>query len=101
MPNVPPSGGGASNPLDAGERPVQPLREGLAGKTQAFRLASQGSVGYAYRLDLSRECNLPFDFATRYLVGSKERLACSATLKHYLKIGSVEELPPETSDGLW
>ena len=46
------------------------------------------------------ECNLPFDFATRYLVGSKERLACSATLKHYIKIGSVQELPPETSDGL-
>ena len=47
------------------------------------------------------ECNLPFDSATRYSVGSKERLACSTTLEHYLKIGSVEELPPETSDGLW
>ena len=47
------------------------------------------------------ETNLPFDSATRYPVGSKERLACSATLEHYIKIGSVEELPPETSDGLW
>ena len=47
------------------------------------------------------ECNLPFDSATRYPASSKERLACSATLEHYLKIGSVEELPPETCDGLW
>jgi hypothetical protein len=47
------------------------------------------------------ETNLPFDFATRYPVGSKERLACSATLEHYIKIGSVQELPPETSDDLW
>ena len=47
------------------------------------------------------ETNLPFDSATRYPVGSKERLACSATLEHYLKIGSVQELPPGTSDGLW
>ena len=46
------------------------------------------------------ETNLLFDSATRYPVGSKERLACSATLEHYIKIGSVEELPPETSDGL-
>ena len=28
-------------------------------------------------------------------------MACLATLEHYIKIGSVEELPPETSDGLW
>ena len=47
------------------------------------------------------ETNRPFDSAIRYPVGSKERLACSATLEHYLKIGSVQELPPETSDGLW
>ena len=47
------------------------------------------------------ETNLPFDCATRYPVGSEERLACSATLEHYLKIGSVQELPLETSDGLW
>ena len=47
------------------------------------------------------ETNCPFNSATRYPVGSKERLACSATLEHYLKIGSVQELPPETSDGLW
>ena len=45
--------------------------------------------------------NLPFDSAARYLVGSKERLACSATLGRYIEIGSVEELPLETSDGLW
>ena len=44
--------------------------------------------------------NLPFDSATRYLVGSKERLACSATLEHYIKISSVQELPPETSSSL-
>ena len=47
------------------------------------------------------EANLPFDSAARYPVGSKERLACSATLEHYIKIGSIEELPPETSDGPW
>ena len=46
-------------------------------------------------------CNLLFDFATRYLVGNKEPLACSAILEHYIKIGSVQQLPPETSDGLW
>ena len=45
--------------------------------------------------------NLLFDSATRYPVGSKERLACLATLEHYIKIGSVKELPSETSDGLW
>ena len=44
-----------------------------------------------------QETNLPFDSA----IGSKERLACSATLKHYIKIRSVKELPPETSNGLW
>ena len=47
------------------------------------------------------ENNSLFDSATRYPVDSKERLACSKTLEHYIKIGSVEELPPETSDGLW
>ena len=45
--------------------------------------------------------NLLFDYAARYPVGSKEQLACLATLEHYIKIGSVEELPLETSDGLW
>ena len=35
------------------------------------------------------KCNLPFDSATRCLVSSKERLACSATLEHYIKINSV------------
>ena len=47
------------------------------------------------------ETTLPFDSTTRYPVGSQEQLACSATLEHYIKIGSVQELPPETSDGLW
>ena len=47
------------------------------------------------------EYNLPFDPASRYPVLSKERLVCSATLEHYIKIGSVKELPPETTDGLW
>ena len=46
------------------------------------------------------ECNLPFDFASKYLVLSKERLACSTTLEHYIKIGFVKELPPETTNGL-
>ena len=45
--------------------------------------------------------NVPFDSATRYLVGSKERPVCSATLEHYLEIGSVQELPLETSNSLW
>ena len=47
------------------------------------------------------ECNLPFDSASTYPVLSKEQLACSATLEHYIKIGSVKELPPQTTDGLW
>ena len=47
------------------------------------------------------ECNLPFDSISKYPLPSKERLACSATLEHYIKIGSVKELPPETTDGLW
>ena len=46
------------------------------------------------------ECNLPFDSTSMYPVLRKERLACSATLEHYIKIGSVKELPPETTDGL-
>ena len=44
------------------------------------------------------ETNLPFDSAARNPAGSKERVACSATLEQYIKIGSVPELPPETSD---
>ena len=47
------------------------------------------------------ETNLLFDSTTRDPVGSNERLACSTTLEHYIKIGSVQELPPKTSDGLW
>ena len=47
------------------------------------------------------ECNLPFDSASRYPVLNKERLACSATLEHYIKIGWVKELPPETTNGLY
>ena len=38
------------------------------------------------------ECNLPFDPATRYAVRSKERLACSATLVHYLKTGHYSKI---------
>ena len=46
------------------------------------------------------ECNLPFDSTSRSLVLNKERLECSTTLEHYIKIGSVKELPPKTTDGL-
>ena len=46
------------------------------------------------------ETNLPFDSATKHPIGSGEQLASLATLKHYIKICSVEELPLETSDGL-
>ena len=45
--------------------------------------------------------NKPFDSALRYKPGSKERLACSKTLQHYLDIQSVRVLSPDTSDGLW
>ena len=48
-----------------------------------------------------RKCILPFDSASSYPVHSKERLACSATLKHYFEISSVKELPLEVTDGLW
>ena len=51
-------------------------------------------------MDFSLETNLLFDSATRYLVGSKKQLACLATLEHYIKIGSLRELPHETSEGL-
>ena len=52
MPYVPTSGGGAPAPLDTGHRLAQPsqAQAGLAGKTQAFRLAYQG---YAHRMDFS------------------------------------------------
>ena len=40
-------------------------------------------------------------FNARYLICSKERLAHLVALEHYLKIGSVKELPLETSNGLW
>ena len=53
MPNVPASGVGAPTPLDSGHRLVPPIQAGLAGKTQAFRLAYQGSAGNAYRMDFS------------------------------------------------
>ena len=43
----------------------------------------------------------PFDSARRYRVDSKERQSCSKTLQHYLDIGAVEVLPPDTQDGLW
>ena len=46
------------------------------------------------------KCNLPFDSASRYPVLSKEQLACSATLEHFIQISSVKKLPPETTNGL-
>ena len=60
MPHVPPSGGNASTPLDAGDRPVQTLQEGSAQNPQAFRLASQGFGGDADRLDLSSRAHPSF-----------------------------------------
>ena len=45
--------------------------------------------------------NTPFDSALRFPPGSKERLACTKTLQHYLTIGSVRPLPSDTRDGLW
>ena len=45
--------------------------------------------------------NAPFDSALRYPKDSKERLACSKTLQHYISIGAVEVLPPDTHDGIW
>mgnify|MGYP001425710826 CR=1 FL=1 len=59
MPHVPASGGGAPTPLDSGHRPVPPIQAGLAGKTQALRLAYQGSAGNAYRMDFSPREQLP------------------------------------------
>ena len=59
MPNVPASGVGAPTPLDSGHRPVPPIQAGLAGKTQALRLAYQGSAGNAYRMDFSPREQLP------------------------------------------
>ena len=47
------------------------------------------------------EINLRLDGVARYLDNSNEQLACSATLRHYPKIGSIKKLPPETSNGLW
>ena len=107
------SGGVAPDPLDGGWLAgVTFTRRLQAGVTFTRRL--QAGVTFTRRFDaklssleawhlkaLPPECNLPFDFATRYPLGTKEQLACSATLEHYLKIGSVDELPPETSDGLW
>ena len=99
MPHGPPSGGGATTSLDAGG-PVQPLqkawRELSTWHLKAFQAMPIDGIS-------PLETNLPFDSATRYLVGSKERLACSATLEHYLKIGSVQELhrrPPTVSSQL-
>ena len=45
--------------------------------------------------------NKPFDSALRFLPGSKELVACTKTLQHYLAIGSVRPLPADTTDGLW
>ena len=41
------------------------------------------------------------DRSLRFPPGSKERLACTKTLQHYLTIGSVRPLPSDTQDGLW
>ena len=49
----------------------------------------------------SPKWNRPFDSSIKYPAGSKERLACTKALHHYLKIGLVRELLPETSNGLW
>ena len=46
------------------------------------------------------KCNLPFDSPSRYSLLSKERLACLTTLEHYIEIGSVKELPLQTTDSL-
>ena len=46
------------------------------------------------------ETNLPFDRATRCLVGSKEQLACSATREHYPRSAlsrSYHHRPPTAS----
>ena len=45
--------------------------------------------------------NKPFDSTLRFPPGSKERVACTKTLQHYLAIGSVRPLPSDTRDGLW
>ena len=45
--------------------------------------------------------NKPFDSALCFPPGSKERVACTKTLQHYLAIGSVRPLPADTTDGLW
>ena len=51
--------------------------------------------------DFKPGTNKPFDSALRYRVDSKERQSCSKTLQHYLDIGAVEVLPPDTQGGLW
>ena len=100
MPHVPTSSGGAPTPLGTNHRPVQPPQAGLAGKTlSAWHIKALPAMPIEWISP--PEANLPFDSTTRYLVGSKERLACSATLEHYIKIGSIRELPLETCDGLW
>ena len=45
--------------------------------------------------------NKPFDLAWRFKPDSKERVACSTILQHYLDIGSVRILSPDTTDGHW
>ena len=101
MPHVPPSGGGAPTSLDASHGPVQPFKKVWRDtlKLSPWHLKALEVMPIDWISPL--ETNLPFDSATRYPVGSEERLACSATLEHYLKIGSVQELPLETSGSLW
>ena len=95
MPHVPTSDGGAPTPLDTGYRPVPPTQAGLARKTPASVWHIKALQAMPIKWISPPETNLPFDSATWYPDGSKEQLACSATLEHYIRIGSVKEL------GLW
>ena len=45
--------------------------------------------------------NRPYDSAARLQPRSSELEACSATLQHQLECGAVEELPADTTGGLW
>ena len=67
----------------------------MAGNPQAPPVASHSSRCYCESVGfLNPETNadVGFDLATRYQVSSTGQLACSATLRHYTKIGSLKEL---------
>ena len=70
------------------------------GKARALSLASQDFRAMPIDRISPYETNLPFGSATRYTIRSEEQLACSATLEHYLKMGSLYNLPWATVDGL-